>query len=1029
MPTFAKSLQKSSNPFKVDNPVRTDFIYLKNMKKSILLPGLLLVTIFSFAQGKSQKKNHKEESISFYQKRLEDPDALYFTHDKYNIKADGSADVSVVLQEAINEVKIKHNFGILFIPEGTYRISHTIYVPQGIRVIGYGSKRPVIVLAKNSPGYQVADSTDKGVAKYMFWFVNGMKTAGKPVYDAGASTFYSALSNVNLKIEDGNPFAVALRTHYAQHSFIAHVDIYAGHGKAGMFDVGNEMEDVKFFGGDYGIYTTKPSPGWQFMTTDTYFEGQRKAAIRTREAGLTIVRMRVKNVPAVIDMMPEFHERLFMEDCHFENVSGAAITIGLEDNAKNQVSLRNIDCKNVPLLVSYLQSGKQTKGAGSIYKVKNYMHGLQMDSLQAEPLIHTIEEIESLPDFPAPVATDIPAFPAIDEWTNLRSLGAVGDGITDDTKVIQDAIDKYPTIYVPQGWYRVSETIRMKPNTVLIGLTPIGTQFILENYTEAFGSFGPPKPLLETSKGGMNIVSGIGLSTGAENSRAVACKWMAGASSYMNDVKFVGGHGGMERIGKPALNEKRQPVPWNAIDPAWDTQYWSLWITAGGGGVFKNIWTASSFATAGTYISHTSTPGRIYAMSIEHHVRNEIRFNHVSNWKVYALQLEEESREGTECLPVELDHCNNMVFANLYLFRVIRLIKPFPFSIRNWSSENIEFLNVHNYSQIKYTTNTPLYDINTNTTVRPWEFNRLWLGKTIHGTESVTTGKYAFEKLASGFELAEGLSKDSKGNIYFCESRLRRIYKWSVDTRSLSLIADYPWEPLSLACDKNDNLLVVFKYVPKPGYLVHGKPETFTNPPDAAGTSFSGWGNSGFATFVYSVNPANPDETLQQLPKAKMGSIPLFKALYPAHRWRDSHDFNTVTVNHPDECFVAPDGVTVIPVVYDLARAATLTEAIPGNPLYVTDEYEKRTVKLNINKEGYVSDLKLFAENGEFSSAVDANGNVYIADGDLYVFDRNGKKLKMIKTPERPSTIVIGGKDNKTLYMTGNTSVFSLSIE
>ncbi len=49
------------------------------------------------------------------------------------------------------------------------------------------------------------------------------------------------------------------------------------------------IEDVKFYGGDYGIYTTKASPGWQFMMLDTYFEGQRKAAIKTHEAGFTIV--------------------------------------------------------------------------------------------------------------------------------------------------------------------------------------------------------------------------------------------------------------------------------------------------------------------------------------------------------------------------------------------------------------------------------------------------------------------------------------------------------------------------------------------------------------------------------------------------------------------------------------------------------------------------------------------------------------------------------------------------------------------
>ena len=148
-------------------------------------------------------------------------------------------------------------------------------------------------------------------------------------------------------------------------------------------------------------------------------------------------------------------------------------------------------------------------------------------------------------------------------------------------------------------------------------------------------------------------------------------------------------------------------------------------------------------------------------------------------------------------------------------------------------------------------------------------------------------------------------------------------------------MADYHWEPLSLSCDKNDNLLLVFKYVPKPDFLVNGKPEVFTNPPDAGGTSFSGWGNSGFATWVYSIDPNNPDETIQLLPKAPMGSVKqVYKALYPGHRWRDYHDFNAITVARPTECFVAPDGVTIIPVVYDLARATCLSEAFPGKTMY-----------------------------------------------------------------------------------------------
>jgi hypothetical protein len=992
------------------------------VKNTQLLILLLFLTCF---EGFGKPPAHQPPfgtSRSFYQQRLNDKEAVYFTPDKYAVKVDGKTDVSNALQQAINDVKDKNNFGVLFIPEGKYLISKTIFVPRAVRLIGYGKTRPVIILAKNSPGFEQADTTDKGKAKYMFWFVNNISKPGEEVYDAGASTFYSALSNINLKIEDGNPVAVALRTHYAQHSFIAHADIDAGKGRAGMFDVGNEMEDVRFFNGDYGIYTTKPSPGWQFMMVDTYFEGQRKAAIRTQEAGLTIVRMTVKNVPTVIDIDPNYHEKLFMEDCSFDKVSGPAIIISNEGNAFNQVSLRNVVCRDVPVLASYRRSGTQTKGVGAIYKIKNFTYGLQMDDLNADAVYKTTNEIEPLQVFPPPAMKDIPDFRAINTWANLQSLGAKGDGVTDDTKALQDAIDKYATIYLPQGQYRITETLKLKPNTVLIGLNPIATQILITDNTPAFGGFGKPVAMIETSKGGANIITGIGISTGRINPRAVACKWMAGEKSYLNDVKFLGGHGGMN---KPGVKDGTGLYRGNDSD-MWDTQYWSLWITDGGGGTFKNIWSANTYATAGVYVSNTSTPGRIYALSVEHHVRNEVRFNKVANWKVYALQLEEESRESTECQPLELEHTSDMVFANLYMFRVIRVNKPSPYSIRSWNNKNVELLNVHNYSQIKYTTTNPLYDIGTNMEVRPWEFARLFISGTLKSTTEIGSVK----QLAKGFEFANSVCADNKGNIYFSEARMRRIYKWDVNTETISLLADYPWEPLSLACDQNDKLLVVFKYVPKPGYLINGKQEEFKNPADAAGTSFSGWGNSGFASMAYSIDPENPDETISGLKKEAMPiGKTIYRALYPAHRWRDYHDFNTVSVNKPTECFVAPDGITIIPVVYDLARASALAAAYPGKPVYTTDEYDKRTVQMDVSKEGYLSNLKYFAERGEFASATDTEGNVFIADGEIYEYNSAGKQINVIKVPERPTGLAFGGKSGKTLYITGHNSLYSVEVK
>jgi len=978
---------------------------------------------------------------SVYTQRPDDPEAFYFTPEKYNITADGKTDVSDALQIAINQLKKEKNFGILFIPEGKYKISKTIYIPTAIRLIGYGKKRPEFILAKNSPGFQEEVSTDKGKARYMFWFTSGVVEEGQNPRDAGASTFYSAMSNINLRIEDGNPHAVALRTHYAQHSFINHIAVYIGKGKAGLFDVGNEMENVAFFGGDYGIYTTKASPGWQVMMVDAYFEGQRVAALRCQESGLAIVNLQVKKVPTVFDIDLNYADRLFVENSRFENITGPAVIISNENNSNNQITFRNVVCNNVPVLASYRRSQTETKVSHKMYQINDYSHGLQMDNMLARPEYRTVTDIVPIQKMPDVLIQDTPTLPSMGSWINLRDLGAKGDDETDDTKAIQDAVDKYENIYVPQGWYRITETIKMKPNTRLIGLHPFGTQFRLAESTPAFSGFGSPKAMVESSEGGMNIFNGIGINTGGYNYRAVGIKWMANADSYMNDVKFVGGHGGLHKPtpGNPATEWRPSPVrissPMNPVtnpgmDQAWDNQYWSLWITNNGGGTIKDVWTASTYATSGLYVNNTSTPGRIYAMSLEHHVRNEARFKNVSNWKVYCFQLEEESRESTYCQPLELENCKDMIFANLYMFRVIRVNQPYHNSVRVWNCKNIEFANLHNYSQIKYTTDIPVYDINKDIEVRPWELQKLIVTGDEPRHTSISNDVGKVNQLASGFEFIEGIARDSKGNIYFSEERLRRVYKWSVETNTLSLISDFPYAPMSLGCDTQDNLLVICRYRPQPGYMVDGKQEGVFDYPDTKGTSFAGWGNSGYETKIYSVNPDNPEETFTILPKVKMGTVGnVAKSLYPSNRWRDFHDFNTVVTFRPEYCFVSPDGKTIIPDQYDFARSSSALEAFPGKPFYASDDYDRRMVKMDVATDGSLSNMQYFVEWGEFGSAVDKEGNLYVADGHILIFDKDGKEKGVIEVPERPSTIQFGGKEGNTLFITGRSKFFNVRVK
>lgn len=994
----------------------------------------ILTWLLFFSIGIFSAKADQGKSISVYQQKPDDGGAVFFTPENFQIKADGKTDVSEALQKAINQVKTEQNFGILFIPEGKYLISKTIYVPGAVRLIGYGKNRPEIILGKSTPGYQDEQN-------YMIWFTSGLVTEERKPSDAGAGTFYSAISNIDLRIESGNPKAVALRTHFAQHGFVNHCDIQIGSGFAGIYDVGNEMEDVKFFGGEYGISTSRTSPGWPMMMVDLYFEGQRKAAILTRNTGLTIVSMQVKNAPVGVELQEDITDRVFLENCLFENV-GKALVIGVEENGTNQLNMINIDCKNVPVVAYFTKSGKSIDTKDKMYKVKDFTYGLVMKDMTDDSQYKTICDLEPVSKVLEQLEPDVPALPSMDTWVNIKDLGAKGDGETDDTKAFQDAIAKHKNIYVPTGYYRFTETVKMAPGTKLIGFHPFATQFILKESEAAFSGFGAPKPLLESSEGGDDMVNGIGMNTGAYNYRAVGLKWMAGQKSYINDVKFVGGHGTMQKPDRQrdasmatrqrgremGVSSPTTPVNAVGMDLAWDNQYWSLWVTNGGGGTLKDIWTASTYAGTGFYASNTSTPTRIYAMSLEHHVRAECRLNNVANWKIYAFQFEEESREGKDCQSLEMDNCKNIMIANMWMYRVIRVNTPRHWGVKVSNCENIDFRNMRNWTQVLHVSELTAYDMNKNLMIYPWDFARA----TITGKEKsnkVSASKIGEpEKLAFGFEFATGAVADSKGNVYFCENRLKKVYKWSAETNTVSLYSDFPFKPFSLAVDTKDNLLVVCRYDPQPGLMVDGKQESVTKLPDD-NPWYSGWGNGNWAARVYAIAPDKTDD-MQPLERIQTADAKNVKrVIYPTHRWRT--DFSKVVLDRAETSFLAPDGVTIIPETYDLGRSVELFAASPGQslPVYVSHEDTKITYQFDVASDGKLTNMKQKIARGEYGSAVDDDGTLYLAEGQIFVLDKSGKEIKRINLDERPVSLAIGGKEKNTLFVTTSSSFYKIRIK
>ncbi len=957
---------------------------------------------------------------SVYTQRPDDSHAVYLEHGQFGVHGDGVGDDADALQAAINKVQETTGVGVVFVPQGRYRLSHTVFLWQGIRVIGYGARRPVLVLAPNTPGFQTGHGYD-GTGRYMVQFAERRPLAHEPFVDANEFTFYSAMSNLDFEIGAANPAAIAVRFHVAQHSFLAHMRFSVGEGRAALEDVGNQASDLEISGGTYGIVTERTAPRWQFLLMDSRLSGQRVAAIHTEEAGMTLVRVRIAHVPVAVEVQPGKPEALYGRDLLLEDVSRAGVVLGDVTNPHHEVTLEQVRCAHVRKL---LEGGERAAGwtpivaRGPFFTEDKLTLGLEIDEHGREGAIALRHHETPLRAAPKPVPSDIPALPPMSDWVNAQSVGAVGDGGTDDTPALQAAIDAHRVLYLPSGIYRLRNTLRLRPDTVLIGFSPAATQLAIWDGEPAFtvGLPGEPVPLLQTPKGGTNLVTGVGINTGNVAPRAVGVLWESGPRSMLEDVNFPRGRGKLPE----ALAPKLLPPVAAAQGDNRNTQGPSLWVRDGGGGIFRDIWTPNTMARAGVRVENTQTPGVVYQLSCEHHMKVEVQMAHASHWTWYDLQTEEEKPDGEEAIALELEDVHDTVFANQFEYRVSRTLLPMEAGTVAMGANEVRWENLHSFSMTRLAFDSSVEDARSGVRVRAHDFTSFALSAaTKLGAPLPLPTVFApgarLGKLADGFSNASGLTTDAAGRLYFADSARHRIYRWNPEARRAEVVTEALEAPqtvvsasdaMLLAVDRSKTVYVVLKDGSAPPQPVMGevtaRPDTRLVLPvgvheemdwlrwlvDRQGFVFSGRSNLATAAVV-----ADEPRRYFYAPGTSTGLI----AGGPETPWRP------------------------------LLQSAQLLPFRAVESHLAVSETDEEVYRVTLRSTGKL-DVGALLPRGGTSVVEDATGNVYVAGAQVFVYGPNGRALGLLEVPERPSSLAIGGPAGRTLFVGARSGLYSIEL-
>jgi gluconolactonase len=279
--------------------------------------------------------------------------------------------------------------------------------------------------------------------------------------------------------------------------------------------------------------------------------------------------------------------------------------------------------------------------------------------------------------------------------------------------------------------------------------------------------------------------------------------------------------------------------------------------------------------------------------------------------------------------------------------------------------------------------------------------SNLWSQET--DTSKVIARGARLQLISDQFKFTEGPAIDKQGNIYFTDQPNDKIWIYGTDGK-LSVFMDKTGRSNGLYFDKEGNLLACADENNELWRISPGKKVTVL-------------------CKDYKSQKLNGPNDLWIDPK---GGIYITDPYYQRPYWTRKNPELT-----GENLYYLSKGKKELVIVDDnLKKPNGIVGTPDGKYLYVADIGDNKTYRYKIQKDGSLTERKLFVEQGSDGITIDNMGNVYLTGNGVTVYNAVGQKIEHIAVPAKwTANVSFAGKQKNKLFITASESVFIIDMK